>query len=99
MLDHQNDALADQADRLANEYVEAFGRSRMLQESKKPFLAYLATKADQESDGKLSVAAAERAALSSQEYKRFFKGMVEAEREEKRRYLMYENHKLKWMKS
>jgi len=99
MLDHQNDQLAATADQLSEQWVEAWGKSRILQESRKPFLAILAKEASEADGGKMSAAAAEREALASPRYREFFKGMVEAEREEKRLGLLYENHKLKYMKS
>ena len=102
MLDQQNQSYKDQADALAEQWVEAHGRARILQESRKPFLAVLAKEATQEAidnGDKLSVAAAEQEAYSSPRYREFYKGMVEAEREAKRLELLYENHKLQWMKS
>ena len=100
MLDAENAKFNADADRLAEEWVQAWGRARILQESRKPFLAILAKEAmaANKGDKELSAAAAEREALASSRYKEFFRGMVEAEREEKRLGLLYENHKLRWMK-
>ena len=70
----------------SEQWADAFGEAKQLEEAKKPFLAKLAN-----DSGEKSVAAQERWALAHPDYAEFLSGLVDAQTRELRARLHYKN--------